>query len=695
MANSIQKKMQLILEYMDKGYHSGVDTANKKTEALKKTMQNIVKQAAIAAAAFVGLTAALMKFIQKGAEVRSVTDTWEGFLKSAHMTPDTLDRVRAAINGTVSDMQMMRSSVQALATGLEPERLIEFWEKAKQMGDVMSKSTLEVFEGLTRAYNKMEPEALETIGITIRTTQVYKDYAEQLGKTAEQLTLKDRKMAFSMAIEREYQKNFKAVGNVTTEVREKFQSFIARLENARDRFYEIVATSPKVQAFLDYLIDKLGLTNDELEKNDGQIQKFVDNLIVLIQRSIELADIIWKNKELAASLGVGFITLTKTGNPLIALFAAVATAAVLCFKKISHAAIDLGTLIYTSLIDFNNRWIEALASKAERIPKIGKMIAEGLRGEIEKGLNIKDWLIEQGEQNKELIDKYAPPNLLLNWITGGGGEAPTGPKTKKEEPGGDWSAAKYMALEKSLDTEVSLIGDFEDQKVQLYQSTAYQKVEIAQWAADLEMDIAEWEYAKVMESYQQRVDAYRSGYFAMSQYSAAFFNDSARRGRTLNAMMIAGFGEMVAAYIDAKTAQAKIDVMEGTYQALKFLAMGDFRGAALMAQAAAGAGMIAGAGIIAAGAVRSWSQGKAEGLMTEQETAWEKEASGERDLAGQRRQATGIVNTRPIAINVYSTANFNAGYMIFGDSEAAANDLYENCFRDRIDGDVESGMIAV
>lgn len=699
MANSIQKKLQLILEYMDKGYHSGVDKANKKTEALKKSIAAVAKAALATVVAITGLTYALMKFIQKGAEVRSVTDTWEGFLKSARMAPDTLDRVREAVNRTVSNMDMMRASVQALATGLAPGELIEFWEMAKQMGDVMSRDVLEVFEGLTRGYNKMEAESLETIGINIRMTDVMNEYMKVTGKTAKEITSLDRKMAMGMAIRKEYADKFASVGDVTTIVREKFQRLVAGLKNLRDRFYEIVATSPKVEGFLDMLTSKLGLTNEELGKNDEQIMRTVDRMVTLIERSITLGEWLYKNKELVASLGAGFIVLSKTGNPVVALFTAIATSAVLCFKTISHAAIDLGILVYTKLIEWHSKWLSALADAVEKVPWLGKEIAEGFRNAIQKGMDISDWIIEQGERNKELLDKYAPPNLLLNWIKGG----EQGPKMPGEITGPAF-ASLVEAYEKAgigeekvniLMKDLELIGDYENQKIELYQSTAYRKIEIAQWSAGLEADIREWEIAKMREGLGMRADAYRAGYWAMSRYSAAFYNDSARRGRTLNAMLIAGFGEMVAAYIDAKSAQAKIDFMEASYQLLRALAMGNFYAAGLWAQCAAGAGAMAGAATIAAGVVRSWGQQKAEGLMAEQEAAWEAGTSGGEAMEGQRRQATGIVNTRPIAINVYSTANFNAGYMIFGDSEEAANDLYDDIIADRIEGDIEMGMIAV
>jgi hypothetical protein len=213
--------------------------------------------------------------------------------------------------------------------------------------------------------------------------------------------------------------------------------------------------------------------------------------------------------------------------------------------------------------------------------------------------------------------------------------------------------------------------------------------------SDWEIDLMYGEIEIMLRGMEMRRGAYEAGYAAMGRYSERFYARNAHMGRALNAMLIAGMGEMVASYIEAKTKQARIDMMEATYQAIRALAMGDFRAASLWGQTAAGAAAVAGAGALAAGAARAWSQRQAEAISSEGEQQWAA-ATGE-SAAGtsQRRQASGIVNARPIAINVYSTANFNAGYMIFGDDEAAVKDLYGDRIRDKIADDIESGMIAV
>jgi len=246
-----------------------------------------------------------------------------------------------------------------------------------------------------------------------------------------------------------------------------------------------------------------------------------------------------------------------------------------------------------------------------------------------------------------------------------------------------------------------------DEEEQAFLESWDRRVEHAQSASDILLSIEEgrylsnaelWEMERVdfLRNMQMREQAYHAGYQAMGQYSDRFFNRNAKMGRVLNAMLIRGATEAVASFIDAKSEEARYQAAANTYEMFAALARKDFYAAGLFGKAAAGWGALAGAAAIAAGGVRYAGQQKAEGMMAEQETQWEEAtASDGEEMGRQKREASGIVNTRPIHINVYSTANFNSGYMIFGDSETAAGELYEKHFQDRIESDIESGAIQV
>ena len=91
-------------------------------------------------------------------------------------------------------------------------------------------------------------------------------------------------------------------------------------------------------------------------------------------------------------------------------------------------------------------------------------------------------------------------------------------------------------------------------------------------------------------SIRERIHARAFG--AMGQFSDKFYKKGAHMGKVLNAMLISGFSELAASYIESKTEQARFDMMEYAYKAIAAAATGQWRLAAGFTQAAAGAGLI-------------------------------------------------------------------------------------------------------
>lgn len=705
MNDSIRKKLELLAEWKDRGMRRGLKDTQRNAEQLKKRIRSVTKTAVFMGAAFVAATAALFAFIRQGSEVLSIKESFEGFLKIAKMGPELLEDITEATRGTVAGFDLMKSSVMALGQGLSPQRLVQFWGMAKQVADVMSVDVNEAFFRLTGGFLKMETELLKGIGMVIRMDDAYEKYAKTIGKVRSELTKAEQKQAYYVAIYDLYIKQFYSVGDVTNRTRERFQQLTSELKNSRDSFSEIIAESPAVMEFLGFIRDKLNEINQALERNEGQIQGVVGRMIVLIERSITLAELLWKNKEAVLALGLGLTVLAKTGNPAAAALTALATAAILTFKTITHAAIDLGVKIYSTLIDFNNQWLGALADAAEKVPWIGGELAAGLKNEIQKGLDIKDWIIEWGEINKELLDKYAPPNLLLNLLRGKPlPKIPIPPMPPEiRAPGGleEWTpppeeGSQRMALTKE---QLKIITEAEDENYNLRNDLAEQHYDYLVGLEEARhgryLDIWASEQFSFTKDLLDRRAAYMKAYQAMGQYSAAFYKKGAHMGRALNAMAIAGFSEMAASYIESKIAQAKIDAFEYAYKAIAAAAGGNWFAVGPFMLASAKAAALAGVGTLAAGAIRSWGQEKAEALTAEAEEPWgeyEEEDTGEM----RRRTAAGVVQQRPVSITVMSTTRIQAGLIVFPDgSEAAAEQFYTTYTRDQIQADIEAGVIAI
>ena len=807
--------MQLLVEWADKGFQAGIEKDKRGLDEIKKRAMQVAKAMLAATAAIVGLTAGLLKLIKQGSEVKSVQESFEGFVRAAEMSPDTLARVRESVRGTISDLELMQASVRGLSAGLDPGRIVEFWQKSKQIADVTSQDTLMVFESLVMGMTKLEVETLKTIGITIRADDVYKQYADSIGKTQSQLKTYDRQVAFSIALEEKYRKNFLSVGDVTTRVREKFQQLTSGVKNLYNRFVVMVAESPKVMGFLSFLSGEIGNIDEKLESMRPGLDRVIATIILMGRKGVETAKGVrsWKDELLAVgSVGVmGYLImqLAKLKIAITGAFGAgmmskLGIAGIIAYLALNYKRTLQGLL---TMVDSINRvFYGGIGAIAEGIQLLLKAI-DKIRG-IDLSEQIKSfeptlaYLREQAfgktqiDKWKEDIEKWPSLFDLLGKAAFGGKEKFEGDVESIEDEiarkiGGLWKgyedaqaagmqrarerAARIQFFEtpkieqpkiKLPDVEAPRIPaiviprpvgmdqaerDIEyykemimslrdtsesvpyfrekysipepvtkaprrdrdqlvilDEEEQAFLDSWDRRVEYAQSSSDILFSIEEgrylsnadlWEMERVdfLRNMQMREQSYHAGYQAMGQYSDRFFNRNAKMGRVLNAMLIRGATEAVASFIDAKSEEARYQAAANTYEMFAALARKDFYAAGLFGKAAAGWGALAGAAAIAAGGVRYAGQQKAESMMGEQETQWEEATGGggTEEMGRQKREASGIVNTRPIHINVYSTANFNSGYMIFGDSETAAGELYEKHFQDRIESDIESGAIQV
>ena len=691
--SAVEKTLELVALWEDRGYDKGVLSSTQKAELFKKTVKDLIKtMAGIAVAALAG-AAALGKMIQVGAEVKSVSDSFYGFLDAAGMAPDTLDRVRDSLHKTVSDMDIMQSSIRALSGGLQPDRLIEFWEKAKQIADVSSRDTREVFDSLTLSMNKLEAQTLETIGVTIKMDDAMKAYGDSIKKKVSDLSFHDKQMAFSIALEEKYQDNFKAVGDVTTKVREKFQTLSASVKNLKDKFFQAVAESPRVQQFLDDLIARIDALYKGLDDNKDVIGEVVDKLLNLIDRIMEFGDKMGKAAENVKKfeaplkgIGAGIIG-AKVGGWVAAILAATGVISGGAIPAIAGAVAIVATLGVTAVESFKN-----MREAAENESGASLRAFVAMYDEIEKRqTNLRDFAMLGGPNvpaPKPEIPDSGPGGDWYNWGSHiqQAVPQPQAPVVEMERPELEQITAEEEAYLEFLDRKNEATEESVDTLLGLEAS----RVEQSSFLQGIELEL-------MKRNLQAREYAYARAFQVMGSYSTKFFEHGAKMNKALSAMAIAGFSEMVASYIEAKTEQARFDFMEASYQTLKYLASGNFYAAGLMAQAAAGAGAIAGAGALAAGAIRSWGASKAEGIMAEDTDFGydDDDESKSTETGSTRKEASGVVQQRPVRIFINTNVSISSGVTVFGDSESGIEGFYSDTLRELIQDDLDRGVLEV
>lgn len=663
---SIDKKLELITAWENRGLEKGAGKAKRLLDGVKNSIKAITAAAVALAAAIGGAVTALIKLGRHGAEVQSVQDSFQGFLEKADMAPDTLDKVRHVLSGTVSDMKIMQQSIQALSAGLAPDRLVEFWAKAKQMADVSSRPTIEMFEGLTRAINKLEVESLETIGITLKAGKIYEDWGNKIDKTREEMTFMDEQMAFSVALEKKYRENFASVGNVTTEVREKFQQVTARFRNLYDTFTTKISETPAVVDALDTVYKKLKDLGIWLEDNQSIITDFISVTISAAENTAKATAKIaeaWDNivvlyraiaylpKKMLSVMGIAGNEAEKIKNMMQAMFMPGSLGADPAMKFLKERFSD-----------------EAIARRnAEQKP-----IVIPIKG------SYKDPLLEsllKGQLAPEAQRPAPPGEDFWSW------KIPDKPEADAEQ----------MKFDKIIELDQKLI----EHKEAYYDSITEMATRSAEEVAQVQSDSA----SSIIKEALNLKEAYIKSLSVMDKYSVMFYKAEGERGRVVNAMLIDMVGEMVSTYLMGKAKQAAIDAAYAAAQAVLHAAAGDWSGAAQYGMAAAKFTSIAGISAGAAAWATGYAQEKAAGLTPAPEFEETDFSGAESDTESARErqttEATGVVKQRPINITISSQTNINAGVAVFSGDPDAIADYYDTYIRPQIQEDINTGVMSI
>jgi len=185
----IQKDMQTFKGRMDK---------------MKPTFQ---KMSAVGGVAFTGLAIGVGKFAKEAGRFESVSDAWNGMAKDFGVgSEEIIERVKEATRGTVSNMDIIQKAVKA-GSLIGKESMGDFGANFTRMATLAKKASRAtgqdvefMFESLVTGVGRASPMILDNLGIVLKTGVVYSDYAESLGKTANELTIVEQKTAILNAV---------------------------------------------------------------------------------------------------------------------------------------------------------------------------------------------------------------------------------------------------------------------------------------------------------------------------------------------------------------------------------------------------------------------------------------------------------------------------------------------------------------
>lgn len=112
--------------------------------------------------------------------------------------PFGLDAARVATKGLVTDMQLAQSAAQGLALGVikDEQEFARLSEAATKLGIKLGIGPSQALDNMMTALGRGSTEILDNLGVAMKASEAYDRYAKSIGKTADDLTEAEKKVAF-------------------------------------------------------------------------------------------------------------------------------------------------------------------------------------------------------------------------------------------------------------------------------------------------------------------------------------------------------------------------------------------------------------------------------------------------------------------------------------------------------------------
>lgn len=142
-------------------------------------------------------------FGEAGARIDQTADSFALMMEKIGAAPDLLSRLREASRGTISDMDLM-SSTMTLTAGVSDELAKSMADAAPQLLEIAKAAnkanpelgtTAFMYESLMKGIKRGSPMIIDNTGLILKIGEANEKYAQAIGKTVEQLTAEDKKQA--------------------------------------------------------------------------------------------------------------------------------------------------------------------------------------------------------------------------------------------------------------------------------------------------------------------------------------------------------------------------------------------------------------------------------------------------------------------------------------------------------------------
>ena len=245
-----------------------------------KSSLEMIKQVA-------GTMQRIFDFGLQGAQINQQTASFKTLLNVIGAAPDLLDQLRAASRGTITDMALM-TSTSTLLSGASDELALSLAEAAPQileLADAANKlnptlgSTEFLYSSLMTGIKRGSPLLIDNTGLTIKMGEANEVMAKALGKSVEELTAEEQKMALLNGVLKAGDNLLRQVGGSADSLTDPIETLNTTTTNLANTFKAALAPGISTAATaLNTLLTKtevyLDLTRTHIEEVENTAQSY-------------------------------------------------------------------------------------------------------------------------------------------------------------------------------------------------------------------------------------------------------------------------------------------------------------------------------------------------------------------------------------------------------------------------------------
>jgi len=177
------------------------------------------------------LTSGIAESMRFGAQLQSLQSSFNVLSSSSGSAKLSLDELRNATRGTVSDVDLLTAANKAMSLGLPTEELDEMFGAAMKLGRVMGIDTLSAVDSLASGVGRQSKMILDNLGIVFQAEEAYEWYATQVGKATSALDENEKKLAWQKYAIEQVTVRAKNFGDITDENITSQEAWSASIKN--------------------------------------------------------------------------------------------------------------------------------------------------------------------------------------------------------------------------------------------------------------------------------------------------------------------------------------------------------------------------------------------------------------------------------------------------------------------------------